>query len=130
MEEVSALIAGKNYLTALWVSSRVVEGIRTDCENAQACVEKLEGICRAGFWNVPDNIVRHEGTLGGGETWRIAYKNSSLFRIVGFFVDDRRQEFIAIDAFMKATSDGYAAAQIKRMKEISEIKRSENWKKK
>ncbi len=86
-------------------------------------VLKLKGFLDVGFWNLNDNILRHEGDLGGGETWRLAHKNSSLFRVVGFVETDAKKDFIALDAFYKANPNSYSPAQIKRMKEISEVKR-------
>ena len=108
----------------MWASEHLWERIKQDLndEERTAFVTKMTGFSEAGYQNLSPQIVRHEGNKGGGETWRVAYKNSSLFRVVGFFEEANKQDFIALDAFFKDSGDDYSTAQWKRMREISEIK--------
>lgn len=123
MEDVYLLIKG---LTNLWVSEHALRQIKAElsADEQVALMKKLRGFCDAGFWNLSTNILRHEGDRGGGETWRIAYKNSTQFRIVGFHETVQRRDFVALDAFYKGEGDEYSAGQVTRMKEISDIKRA------
>jgi len=124
---VKLVVAGK---TNLWMSDDIKEKILrvpVHGDDAKAILVKLKGFAENGFQGLNDRIVRHEGNLGGGETWRIAYKNSSLLRIVGFFESDNKRDFIALDVFYKDSGDKYSNQQTSRMKEISEIKRAKAW---
>ena len=129
LEDVYLLISG---LTNLWASEHAAAQIKAElsADEQKALTEKLIGFCKVGYWQLNDRILRHEGKAGGGETWRIAYKNSTQFRIVGFPESDQKRDFIALDAFYKGDGDEYSRAQWNRMKEISEIKRNSLWRKK
>ena len=131
MEEVSIIISGQ---TNLWASDHTSEQIKQELavdEQDNFAIKMLQ-FSVAGYHGLSTSIVRHEGTKGGGETWRVAYKNGSLFRVVGFFEEANKRDFIALDAFYKKSGDDYSKAQWKRMKEISEIKQEGDtaWKRK
>ncbi len=121
MEEVLLVIKGR---TNVWASEHTMSRILAELstKEREAFMEKLTGCAQNGFATVSDRLVRHEGTDGGGHTWRFAYKNSDLFRVVGFFETDQKKDFIALDAFFKDSGDDYSKAQWNRMKEISQIK--------
>lgn len=109
----------------MWASEHALERIKQDLNDKEqtAFTTKMIGFSEVGYWRLSDRIVRHEGVKGGRETWRVAYKNSSLFRVVGFFEEANKRDFIALDAFFKDSADDYSTAQWNRMSEISEIKR-------
>jgi hypothetical protein len=126
MEEVDLLIGGaKKYLTQVWVSAHAAEAI-AKADDPKALVEKLAGFSEAGFWKLEgeeNSAIRHEI----GETYRIRCKKSSLFRLIGFYETARKRDFIILDGFVKPGND-YTKAQWKRMKDVSDVKLTGQWK--
>lgn len=123
MELVKRIIRGRTNVWAPdWVVKKIWDELGSE-KAREAFATKIDGFARHGFADVSDRFVRHEGNPGGGETWRLGYKNSDLFRVVGFFEDDTKRDFIALDAFYKDSDKGYSKSQRNRMKEISHTKR-------
>ncbi len=123
----------KGAQTTVWASEAAIKAIWEELgsdDARRAFARKLKGFADAGFWKLPDNVLRHEGKKGGGLTYRIAYKNSDLFRVIGFPESDNQKDFIILDAFYKESADDYSKSQWKRMVAISEIKRQGEWQKK
>jgi len=63
------------------------------------------------------------------EVFRIEYRRSSLFRLIGFYADEGRREFVVIDAFLK-TGQALTPAQRKRIDAVADVKRDRLWRKK
>jgi hypothetical protein len=66
-------------------------------------------------------VVKHEW----GGVYRIGFINS-LFRIIGFYKEDRKDVFIAIDAFTKR-DQRLSAAERSRVNEVVRVKELNLW---
>lgn len=126
MVEVKLLIpAGRSILTEVWISDEAERLIRQDVKDAKACVQKLLGFAQAGFWRLEGEenaIIRHE--VGGA--YRIRWRNSSLFRIIGFYETEQRKCFVILDAFEK-DANGYTKKQWGRIQAVAQIKQANEW---
>src|SRR4051812_6669723 len=101
MHEVEELFAGVLCQTRFWISDAATKAIddylSTRPQEAGKLAAKLKYYAQAGFlrFEGEGNPIKHEWD----GVYRIAWEG--LFRIVGFYEDDRKKDFIAIDAFLK-----------------------------
>lgn len=98
---VDGLFVGAPYETEVWCSKIVADALdqlQQGTKRERQIANKVDYYARAGFRN-------HEGGHGpirseGNGVFRIGAWGD-LFRILGFYSTERKDEFIAIDAFGK-----------------------------
>src|ERR671921_175957 len=101
MHEVEELLPGVACKTCIWISAAATAGIGEYLakrpSEAGPLMEKLEYWGQAGFMNFEGvgEPIKHEW----GDVYRIAW--SGLFRILGFYEDVTKRNFIVVDAFLK-----------------------------
>jgi hypothetical protein len=127
IHEVDPLFTGTGYGTALWISKTVADEIDSfNVKNRCAVLDKLRYFATAGFWRFEGGKgfpIKHEWD----EAYRIAYKTSSLFRIVGFY-SINKTEFIAIDAFTKRKRK-LSSSERGRIDVVAAVKENSSWRK-
>jgi hypothetical protein len=111
--------------TRFWVTQAVTDGIADlDKSRRQILLKRLERYAKNGFWNYESR----EGPVK--PEWRSAYRighADDLFRIIGFYEDDGKANFIAIDCFLKRGQD-LSRAQRNRIDAVADVKASGDWK--
>lgn len=113
--------------TTLWLS----EGAATDIErelpdrhDRGKFLAKLKEWAIAGFADREggdNSAIRHEGD----GVYRIWWKRGSLFRLVGFYTEGKR-EFIALAAMSKK-GQKYTPGQWERIQRVAEIRKTGGW---
>lgn len=125
---VDPLIVGTEFETEVWASEDVVRAIDELPEGSKersVVLGKLVYYARAGF-------RKHEGKgcpirNEGDGVFRIGLW-ADLFRIIGFYTSDRRDEFIAISAFTKR-GQKLVKQERKKIKIVARIKQDGSWRK-
>jgi hypothetical protein len=114
--------------TRLWLSQRAAEGLaefRKKGDPNGAFWKKVQRMARVGF-------RYYEGSRGmpirpeGGGVYRIGI-HGSLFRIVGFFKDESRSDFIGVDVFLKSGQD-LSRSERDRIDAVAKVKQNGSWK--
>jgi len=128
MLEVEEVILCNQPRTRVWFSpsvQRAVGNFRKTGDPNGRFWKKLKHISSAGFdvYIGRDSIVRPEGD----GIYRLGIMGS-LFRIVGFFENDRFDNFIAIEAFLKK-GQSLNAADRERIKLAAWVRKSGAWRK-
>lgn len=125
---VDGMAIGTKYRTQVWISKQAADGMEKelvpqDFENA---VRKVLMFAQGGFFNYerPGGPIRHEGN----QVYRIAYKSDTLFRLVGFYGDDTRREFVIIDAFTKHGKK-LRGPERERIAAVGRIRETRTWQK-
>jgi hypothetical protein len=128
MHEVEDLFEGMPCKTRLWVSPEALQGIsdylakRPDEQGP--LMKKLRYWTQAGFVHQEGvgEPIKHE--------WDGAYRIGwGLFRIVGFYEDETKANFIAVDAFLKKKQK-LSGPERARIDEVARVKRDGDWKRK
>ena len=124
---VRILFGGVGYSTRVLLSEQVVkefEKLRKKSKvEHERFIAKLDRYARAGFdrFEGKKRPIRSEGD----GVYRVGH-TETLFRIIGFFEDDRRDSFVGIDAFRKVGTQ-LTAGQRDRIKNVARIKRLGTW---
>ncbi|HEY8665602.1 MAG TPA: hypothetical protein VIL86_03010 [Tepidisphaeraceae bacterium] len=125
---VEALFAGKQYATAVWISDKVKSGLaehaQTKDKKAGAFLKKLDYYAKAGFRNFEGEgcPIRHEGD----GVYRIA---QDLFRVIGFYEDDKKSVYIAVATFNKG-GQKLSGPEREAIQKAAEIKEKKLWRRK
>src|SRR5687768_1390260 len=103
MHWVDDLFAAELCRTRLWVTQTVIDGVADlDKPRRQILLKRLQRYAKNGFWN-------HESRDGPIKPeWRGVYRIGhvdDLFRVIGFYEDGSKTNFIAIDCFLKRGQD-------------------------
>ena len=134
MYEVDDLFEGMECRTRVWVSQKAAAAIlehdrrrgkRRKADPRGEFLQALERYAANGFAHyegAQGRPIRHEGD----GVYRIGMKRS-LFRIIGFYEDESRADFIAIDTFTKK-GQSLSGSQRKRIREAARVKRDRLWK--
>lgn len=123
---VDRLFVGTSYATEVWSSDSVIKALN-DLQNSgtksAGIVAKLDYYASAGFrrFEGKHNPIRNENN----GVWRIGL-SGDLFRIIGFYTSDRKNEFIAIESFQKH-GQKLRKHERKIIKYVAHIKRDELW---
>lgn len=125
---VDPLAIGSRYQTQVWISEAAADAMLRELngKDQRSAVQKVLTFAQGGFFNFEGEEfapIRHEV----GETYRIAYKQSTLFRLIGFY-EGGKGEFIIIDAFTKHGRD-YRAPEWRRIERVEGIRKARTWQK-
>ena len=124
---VDVVLDWDNYATRVLLSEKAQKEFEKLRKKKQTEYRRFVGVldryAKAGFENFEGDAapIRYEG----GEVYRVGY-TSTLFRLIGFFEDDRRDSFVGIDAFRKPGSQ-LTSGQRDRIKEVASVKRQRRW---
>lgn len=124
---VDSFLVGTEYETEVWYSPQVSKALEKlleqDAKQGGKVLNKLDLYARQGFRNQEGDRgpIRNEGN----GVWRIGLWGD-LFRILGFYTSDRKNEFIAIEAFDKK-GQKLLKQERKRIKEVAKTKRNDTW---
>ena len=124
---VRAVFVGRRYQTEVWMSEKAAKDILSQCDDPVEFKKKLGDFAQAGFWHLSNRIVRHEPRGKKRNTHRVRHNNSTWFRLLGFF-DDNKKVFIALAGCKKKNGDTYTAAQEKLIEWVSDVKECCAWK--
>lgn len=130
MTEVAELFPGQLFKTRVWVSEQATKEIeryvRRDREKGRRFLDKLERYAKNGFelYEGDKSPIRPEwnGIFRIGE-------HSSLFRLCGFYENDKKSDFVIVDAFLKR-GQKLSRNDIDRINEVARIKREDDWSRK
>ena len=125
MIEVNALFVGDEFRTEVWVSDMAIRELEDSAPDE--FLQKLEYFAKAGFRNFEarkGNPIKHES----GGVYRVGL-HSSLFRLIGFYEDDRKTCFIAFDAFTKRKKK-LSGPERDRIDEVADVRERGSWRKK
>jgi len=127
MVEVAEMKFGVPCNTRVWFSSRAASELgrmRKKGDPNGAFWKKFRQCAMDGFGLYESvGIVKHEWS----QVYRFGIK-SSLFRLIGFYADNGKGEFIVMDAFDKL-GQSLTAPQRARIEEVARVKREADWKK-
>ncbi len=129
MHEVAELRLGPSCRTRVWLSEKAQKEIKKFRKNSdpdRVFLKRLKRYAQNGFWFYEGDKqpIQHE--------WDDVYRirpTDSLFRIIGFYENEDRAHYIAIDAFLKKgqqLTDG----QRRRIDAVAAVKRDGDWKRK
>ncbi len=126
MHVVDGLFVGNEYRTDVWIAEKAAKVLNKFRERGAGLkfVKKLRYYARAGFQEFEGDKAPIRFEWDG--VWRVA-RPSSLFRLIGFYEDDKAA-FIAIDAFTKSGTR-LSAAERRRINAVARVKRDGLWKK-
>ena len=123
MTEVDDVFSGLQCRTHVWLSQDAIDGI-AEYAKKDEFLKKLRYYAEAGFLAMEGSgrPVRHEGS----GVYRVGH---DLFRLIGFYEDDTKKDFIGIATFDK---HGQKLRRNERelIKGIAEIKNGVQWKRK
>ena len=126
MIDVHGLFIGLNFKTEVWLTD-TVSGQLYESEKAGELAFKLAQFAKAGFINFEGTVGRPIEYEGNG-VYRIGL-HASLFRLIGFYEDDRRTSFIGVDAFTKGRQK-LSKAEKKRIKDVAKVRAdASSWRK-
>ncbi len=125
MVEVHGLFVGRGFKTEVWLTDKVREQL-CDSEKAGELAAKLEYFAKVGFINFEAKVGRPIKYEWNG-VYRIGL-HASLFRVIGFYEDDRKTGFVGVDVFTKG-GQKLSKAEKKRIKEVAKIKADASWRK-
>ncbi len=129
MCEVEELFAGASHRTRIWMSKACRKAVNDYCRKREKhrgmLLHKLKRQAEAGFglFEGPQSPIRHEWD----GVYRVGYP-IDLFRILGFYEDGSRRNFIAIDAYTKH-GQKLSATDRHRIDAVAKIKRDGQWRK-
>lgn len=113
--------------THVWLSEYAAEQIEAEFGNdAKKFMKKLKTFAQGGFWNFEGEEwkpIRHEYE----GAYRVRHKSSSLFRLIGFYEDETKRTFVALDGFLKHRGDQYTAKQWSLIQDVARIKAEPGW---
>ncbi len=124
MHWVDLLFSGK---TRLWLSDAamgiVKSWFRKHRRDVEELLQKLEHCANAGFglYEGEGRPIRREW----GGVYRIGHR-ASLFRLIGFYEDDTKTDFIVIDGFKKRGQQ-LSQAERARIDEVARVKAQGLW---
>lgn len=111
------------FATEVWTSEKLQDFVkryfRKHREEIMRLLGKIEDYARAGFENFEGSqlAIRHE--FDG--VYRIG-RDASLFRMIGFYENDRRSCFLLMDGFLKR-GQKLSASDRNRIRAVARIKR-------
>ncbi len=131
MTEVTQAFKKNQFITRLWLSKKALAEAEKfsgshDSPEPERFWKKIKHFLKIGLSLAERGtppIVKYE--------WRGVYRFGlfgSLFRLVGFYEDDSKHDFIVIDAFNKRGTK-LSNAQIARINAVADIKDRGDWKK-
>jgi hypothetical protein len=129
MHEVIEVPFGVPCQTRLWVSQAALRQIaryRKKGDPDGAFWKKLRRFAENGF-ALYERGDRPPIRAEGGGVYRIGTVDS-LFRIIGFYEDDNKTSFIAVDAFLKR-GQKLDASERRRIDEVARVRRDHDWQK-
>lgn len=127
MQIVDELFPNAGMQTRIWISPAAAEVIekrsRKNRESIAYLLKRLQRYAANGF-------ALYEGhqkpiRLEWGGVYRIGHPED-LFRLIGFYEDNSRRDFIVIDAFLK-TGQELTASQRERISGVAKIKKENQW---
>lgn len=127
MHEVAEVAFGGPRRTRLWLSEAVEKAIvrfRRDGDPNGAFWKKIKRYAQTGF-----ALYEHGERPPIRAEWDGVYRIGtvdSLFRIIGFYENDDRNDFIAIDAFLKSGQQ-LNRAERRRIDEVARVKKDGDW---
>lgn len=129
MHVVDGLFSGPGFRTEVLISERAAKELAKQLKRdhlLKRFLKALEHYARAGFarFEGEKNPIRYEGE----GVWRVAYE-PSLFRLIGFYEDEGKTTFVAIDAFKKR-GQRLSGAHRARIKEVARVRREGGWRRK
>ncbi len=106
------------------VEEALIEFSQTKDNPKNAFLDKLVYFAETGFekWIGDKRPIRHE--------WDGIYRigtDRSLFRIIGFFSNNQKNEFVAVDAFLKH-GQKLSAPERKKIDQAAQIRTAGQWK--
>lgn len=110
--------------TRLWLSDQAIAAIDEHAKQEKKpgfFLEKLTYWCRAGLPRFEPDVVRSEGN----GVFRIGYND--LFRLIGFYEDDHKKDFIVIAAITKHGKK-LRANERRAIRDVAEVKAKGDWK--
>ncbi len=124
---VDPLYVGPTYVTNVWISERAVKNLKK--LSASPDVGKL--LDKVAYW-AESGFAKWEGSPGSGRpivhewdgVFRLGYR--SLHRILGFYENNDKRLFVAIDAFLKK-SQKLSSAERGYINEVAKIKKLDLW---
>lgn len=125
---VDPLFVGE-FATEVWTSKKLQDFVkkysRKHHEEIMRLLGKIEDYARAGFENFEGSqlAIRHE--FDG--VYRIG-RDASLFRMIGFYENDRRCCFLLMDGFLKR-GQKLSESDRKRIASVAQIKKLRHWSK-
>ena len=126
MIDVHGLFVGRDFKTEVWLTDKVTEQL-CDSEKAGELATKLEHFAKVGFINFEAKVGRPIKYEGNG-VYRIGL-HASLFRLIGFYENDRKAGFIGVDVFTKG-GQKLSKAEKKRIKEVAKVRAdASSWRK-
>src|SRR5882724_6177218 len=128
MHDVDALFPELSCATRVWLSVSVqktmTKRLRKRPDSARVFLKKLQQIAIHGFWNFESDVVQPEWS----GVFRVGIR-SDLFRLIGFYEDASKQNFIVIDSFEKL-GQALASPQRDRIDEVARVKHLKLWRRK
>ncbi len=125
---VDPLFVGAEFRTCVWISERASNLLTKYVRKRSGLpfLRKLKYYAERGFESLEhgDGPIRYEAN----GVYRIGH-SSSLFRLIGFYGDVKKEEFVIIDAFTKG-GQKLSAPQRRRIAEVARIRqRTLRWRK-
>ena len=122
---VDGIFVGPDFRTNVWLAEKAQKTLKKFIKRRKALgfVEKIEHYATVGFWEYEGDgqPIRHE--------WDGVYRIgrfSGLLRLVGFYEEDDKTRFIAIDVFEKSGRQ-LTMSERKRIDEVARVKSEELW---
>ena len=126
MIDAHGVFVGRDFKTEVWLTDRVKEQMCVS-EKAGELATKLEHFAKVGFINFEAKVGRPIKYEGNG-VYRIGL-HASLFRLIGFYEDDRKTGFIGVDVFTKG-GQKLSKSERKRIKEVAKVREdASSWRK-
>ena len=130
MYTVTALFSGSGHKTRIWVSPQAAKKIH-ECvlkkdKPKDALLKKLQRYATNGFqhYEGDHNPIRHEAH----GVYRIGLPPKSLFRMIGFYEDHTKRDFIILDAYEKR-GQKLGASDRDRIKHVAQVRNDQLWEK-
>ncbi len=131
MHRVDRLFVGDEYLTDVWMSEQALRAIakydKKHRGEMNETFKKVGYFARAGFPRFEGNKSPIRPEWSG--VFRIAASPNDLFRLIGFYEDEKRDCFLLIDAFLKK-GQSPSSAERGRIDKVAKVKRDRDWEKK
>lgn len=127
MHRVSELKLGGACATRVWLSEKAqaeIRAYRKKHDPHGAFLKRMQRYAQTGFGTFEGDRgcpIRHEGN----GVYRVA-PTGDLFRIIGFYENNARRDYIGIDAFLK-TGRELTAAQRDRIRAVAKVYRDHDW---
>lgn len=131
MHRVDPMFVGDEIVTDVWMSEQAAREIgkydKKHRGEMKEIAKKVRYFAEAGFPLYEGNTrpIRHEWD----SIFRIAAARNGLFRLIGFYEDEKRVCFVVIDAFLKR-GRSLSDAQKDRINEVARVRRDHDWEKK